>query len=190
MSRAFTKFTPAILLLALGSCGAGKPPNSQNHGRGSVDSATLAELAIGSDSFKNGQPIPVSYTCDGKGDTPLLHWGDPPGGTQSLALVVDDPDAPNGTFHHWGVFDIPSTARSIGGIQHEGTEVRNDFGSIGYKGPCPPKGHGSHHYHFKLYALDVAKLGLSSNSKVSDVEKQALSHAIAKGELIGTYERR
>jgi Raf kinase inhibitor-like YbhB/YbcL family protein len=88
------------------------------------------------------------------------------------------------------VYDIPSTARSLGGTQWIGTEVTNDFGKFGYGGPCPPKGHGPHHYHFKLFALDVDKLDIAAGAKVADVENAAARHAIAKGELIGTYERR
>ena len=91
---------------------------------------------------------------------------------------------------HWGVFDIPPSARSIGGGERIGTEVENDFGKPGYDGPCPPRGHGPHHYHFKLFALDVGSLGLGAGSHVSDVEQEAERHALAKGELIGTYERR
>ena len=108
-------------------------------------------------SDQNGQPIPVRYTCDGENQSPPLSWGDPPQGTKSFALVIDDPDAPNGTFRHWGVFDIPASTRSIDGRQRVGTEVTNDFGKAGYGGPCPPKGHGPHHYHLKLFALDVDK---------------------------------
>ncbi len=154
-----------------------------------MENATLAKLTLTSDAFRNGQPIPVEYTCDGADQTPVLHWSDPPQGTKSFALVIDDPDAPSGTFRHWGVFDIPPSVRSIGGGQHAGTEVSNDFGKPGYGGPCPPKGHGPHHYHFKLFALDTDKLGLSPNAKVADVERTALQHAIAQGELVGTYER-
>jgi Raf kinase inhibitor-like YbhB/YbcL family protein len=88
------------------------------------------------------------------------------------------------------VFDIPATARSMGGGQRIGTEVRNDKGSIGYTGPCPPPGHGPHHYHFKLFALDVNALGIGADSTVADVENAASKHAIAEGELIGTYERK
>jgi Raf kinase inhibitor-like YbhB/YbcL family protein len=105
-------------------------------------------------------------------------------------LVIDDPDAPSGTFRHWGVYDIPASARSIGGGQRIGTEVGNDFGKTGYGGPCPPKGHGPHHYHFKLFALDVDKLDLAPGAKVVDVENAARRQAIAEGELIGTYERK
>jgi hypothetical protein len=155
-----------------------------------VENATVAKLTLTSDAFQNGQPIPAQYTCDGANQAPALKWDETPQGTRSFALVVDDPDAPNGTFRHWGVHDIPASARSIGGSQHVGTEVTNDFGNPRYGGPCPPKGHGPHHYHFKLFALDADRLNLGANAKVVDVENAAQQHAIAQGELIGTYERR
>jgi Raf kinase inhibitor-like YbhB/YbcL family protein len=155
-----------------------------------VENATLAKLELTSDAFQNGKPIPTQYTCDGADQTPTLHWSDPPSGTKSFALVIDDPDAPSGTFRHWGLFDIPASARSIGAGGRAGTEVINDFGKPGYGGPCPPKGHGVHHYHFKLFALNVERLNIPSGAKVVDVEKAAREHAIAEGEIVGTYERR
>jgi Raf kinase inhibitor-like YbhB/YbcL family protein len=155
-----------------------------------MDNATLASLSLSSDAFQNGGPIPTQFTCDGADQTPSLHWGEPPAGTKSFALVIDDPDAPGGTFRHWGVFDIPASARSIGGGARVGTAVANDFGKPGYGGPCPPKGHGPHHYHFKLFALDTDQLGVPPNAKVVDVENAASKHAVAQGELIGTYERK
>jgi Raf kinase inhibitor-like YbhB/YbcL family protein len=182
------RITPAIALVALASCGASKHESTQ--GAAAVENAALTKLQLTSDAFANGQPIPAQYTCDGADQTPVLHWGEPPEGTKSFALVIDDPDAPSGTFRHWGVFDIPPSARSIGGDARIGTEVSNDFGKPGYGGPCPPKGNGPHHYHFKLFALDVASLGLKVQSHVSDVEQEAGKHSVAKGELVGTYERR
>lgn len=155
-----------------------------------MENATVAKLDLTSDAFKDGQAIPVQYTCDGAGETPVLHWGEPPPGTKSFALVIEDPDAPSGIFHHWGVYDIHSSIRSIGGSQRIGTEVANDFGKPGYGGPCPPKGHGPHHYHFKLFALNVDRLGISPGARVVDVENAAKQHAVAEGELMGTYERR
>jgi hypothetical protein len=178
-----------MLLIALASCGADRSPNQTQGGR-NVENATLTKLELTSSAFRNGQPIPTQFTCDGADQTPELRWSDPPAITKSFALVIDDPDAPSGTFRHWGVFDIPASARSIGGGQRIGTEVSNDFGKAGYGGPCPPKGHGPHHYHFKLFALDTDKLGLSPSAKVADVENAARQHAIAMGEIVGTYERR
>jgi Raf kinase inhibitor-like YbhB/YbcL family protein len=181
---------PAILAVAVASCGANDRATNNLEGESAVENATLAKLSLTSDAFQDGQPIPVQFTCDGADQTPTLHWGDPPVGTKSFALVIDDPDAPSGTFRHWGVFDIPSSARSIGGGQKAGTEVSNDFGKPGYGGPCPPKGHGPHHYHFKLFALNIGSLGLNADAHVSDVEREAEKHVVGRAELVGTYERR
>jgi Raf kinase inhibitor-like YbhB/YbcL family protein len=190
MSRALANLSLVMALAALASCGASNRSTNKPNGASAVENATLAKLDLTSDAFQNGQPIPTQFTCDGADQTPALQWGEPPAGTRSFALVIDDPDAPSGTFRHWGVFDIPASARSLGGGQKAGTEVTNDFGKMGYGGPCPPKGHGPHHYHFKLFALDIERLDVAANAKVVDVENAATRHAIAEGELIGTYERR
>jgi Raf kinase inhibitor-like YbhB/YbcL family protein len=176
---------PAILI-GLASCSAQHQPKAA----AKVDQRRLAKLDLTSGAFADGQPIPARYGCDGAGEAPALHWGEPPRGTRSFALVVDDPDAPGGIFRHWGVFDIPASARSIGGGKTVGTEVTNDFGKAGYGAPCPPKGRGPHHYHFRLFALDTAKLGLTPAAKVAGVENAAAQHALAEGELVGTYERK
>jgi Raf kinase inhibitor-like YbhB/YbcL family protein len=169
------KLVPVMLLAALTSCGA-----AINH---------AARMSLTSGAFKDGQPIPAQFTCDGANQAPPLQWSEPPQGTKSFALVIDDPDAPSGTFRHWGVFDIAPSVRSIGGGQRAGTEATNDFGKPGYGGPCPPKGNGPHHYHFKTFALDVASLGRRPDAHVSDVEREAEKHAVGRAELIGTYER-
>ncbi|MGN6850670.1 MAG: YbhB/YbcL family Raf kinase inhibitor-like protein [Sphingomicrobium sp.] len=187
--RSLITAVPALALIALASCGSNNHANNQVNGDAAVENATLTKLNLASDAFKNGQPIPKQFTCDGADQTPVLRWGAPPEGTKSFALVIDDPDAPSGTFRHWGVFDIPASARSIGDGKRIGTEVMNDFGKPGYGGPCPPKGHGPHHYHFKLFALNTDKLGLSSSAKVIDVENATKAHTIGEGEIIGTYER-
>lgn len=180
---------PTMLFAALSSCGARNDAANPANGATGVENATFAQISLTSDAFKNGQPIPVRYTCDGPGETPRLNWGEPPRGTKSFAFVIDDPDAP-GTFRHWGVFDIPPSRRSIGGGQQAGTEATNDFGKPGYGGPCPPRGRGPHHYHFKLFALDVGGLGLKADAHVGDVEREAGKHAVGRAELIGTYQRR
>jgi Raf kinase inhibitor-like YbhB/YbcL family protein len=173
---------PALAIAALAGCSdtddrAGKtePP---------------ATLALTSAAFGDGQPIPAQYSCDGADRSPTLSWSDPPKRTKSFALTVDDPDAPGGLFRHWGAFDIPATARSIGEGQTLGVQAINDSGKSGYGGPCPPPGHGPHHYRFTLYALDVERLGLGADTKVERIESEARNHAVAKGELVGTYERR
>lgn len=179
-----------MLFVALASCGARNNATHEGNGGPAVEHATLAKLNMNSNAFKDGGPIPVDYTCDGADRTPVLRWGAPPPETKSFALVIDDPDAPSGTFRHWGVYDIPASARAIGGNQRVGTQVNNDFGKPGYGGPCPPKGHGPHHYHFKLFALNVDRLDVPAGAKVVDVENAAQRHAIAQGELVGTYERK
>ena len=172
-------------LIALAGCGAA--PDNQSQGGPIVDNATLATLDLTSTVFQNGQAIPAQYSCDGADQPPPLAWGEPPAGTKSFALVVDDPDAPNSTFRHWGAYNIPASARSLAGSFDEAV---NDFGKPGYGGPCPPKGHGPHHYHFKLFALDADRLDLAAGAKVVEVEQQAERHALGRAELIGLYERR
>jgi Raf kinase inhibitor-like YbhB/YbcL family protein len=184
------KIAPVIALAALASCGAGSQPANEAEGGAAVENATPTKLELASDAFRDGQAIPRQYSCDGADQSPPLRWGEPPAGTKSFALIVDDPDAPGGTFRHWGAFDIPAEARSLNAGQAAGAQAVNDFGKTGYGGPCPPKGHGVHHYHFKLFALGVDKLGLRAGAKVEDVEKAARRHAIGHAELIGTYERR
>ena len=181
---------PAVLIaIAVAGCGPASHAAEGNSSEGAGGSA-LPRLTLASEAFQEGQGIPVQYSCDGGNRSPSLRWSAPPARTKSFALVIDDPDAPSGMFRHWGVYDIPASARGIDAGQHVGTEVDNDAGKLGYTGPCPPKGNGAHHYHFKLFALDVERLGLRPNAKVADVEKAAAGHAIAQGELTGTYERK
>ena len=146
----------------------------------------MTNFTLTSEAFADGQPIPTIFTCDGADRPPPLEWDEPPEGTRSFALIVDDPDAPSGTFRHWGGYDIPAGARSPGGDFPQAT---NDFGKPGYGGPCPPKGHGPHHYRFKLLALDVDRLNLT-NPKVAQVEAEAEKHLLGRAQLTGTYERK
>jgi Raf kinase inhibitor-like YbhB/YbcL family protein len=176
--------------VALPSCEARNDATNQSNGRAAVENATLTKLQLTSTAFRDGQAIPTQYTCDGAGQSPPLAWGEPPPGTKSFALIVDDPDAPNGLFRHWGAYDIPASARSAAAGQSIGSQAINGFDKPGYGGPCPPKGHGPHYYHFKLYALGRDRLDVPSNAKVEEVENEAQKHAIAQGELIGTYERK
>jgi Raf kinase inhibitor-like YbhB/YbcL family protein len=184
------RLLPLLLVTAPIGCGAGNQPDNRTSGAGPMDNAALAKLDLTSGAFADGRPIPVEYSCDGANQSPALSWDEPPPGTKSFALVIDDPDAPSGTFRHWGVYDIPASARAIDAGQRIGTEVKNDKGTPGYTGPCPPPGHGVHHYHFKLFALDVDRLNLGTEARVADVETEAAKHAIAQVELVGTFERK
>ena len=187
--RRLLRCAAALALLASAGCGTSKQAPDETNGGATVDTATLTKLDLTSGAFQDGQPISVQYTCDGANQSPPLAWGDPPEGTRSFALAIDDPDAPSGTFRHWRGCRTPPNARSMAAGQQIGTQGTNDFGKLGYGGRCPPKGHGAHHYHFRLFALNVDKLGLGPQAKVKDVEAAAAGHAIAEGELVGTYQR-
>lgn len=146
----------------------------------------MKELTITSPAFESNKPIPSKYTCDGDNVNPLLNIKGIPEETKSLVLIVDDPDAPMGTWDHWIVWNIPPTNK-IEENSVPGTEGLNDFRKHFYGGPCPPS--GTHRYFFKIYALDT-KLDLNPNSRKKDVEKAMKNHILAKGELVGLYSRK
>lgn len=141
-------------------------------------------MKLTSNDFKEGDMIPREFTCQGDDFNPQLAWEDVPGGVKSFALIVDDPDAPMGTWVHWLVKDIPANVNEIKQNSIPGNQVENDFGKEGYGGPCPPT--GVHRYFFKLYALDIEKL--DANNK-RDFYAEAEKHAIAKAELVGKYQK-
>jgi len=145
----------------------------------------MEKLTITSSVFKNKGVIPAKYTCDGEDVNPPLSVEGVPEETESLVLIVDDPDAPMGMWDHWVVWDIPPT-KKIEENSVPGTEGLNDFGKHSYGGPCPPS--GTHRYFFKVYALDT-KLDLPSNSRKRNVEKAMEGHILTKGEIIGLYSR-
>lgn len=164
-------------------------------GCGAKSETEMAAFMLKSGAFADGSALPTEFTCDGADRSPPLQWSEPPAGTKGFALIVDDPDAPSGTFIHWGAFNISSTARELAagaGNQFEGTisQARNDFGNSGYGGACPPNGDGPHRYRFKLIALNVDRLEIPPDAKASVVEAQAERHLIARAELTATYERK
>lgn len=151
-------------------------------------------LTITSQAFEHGGVIPTRYTRDGENVSPPLDWHDAPPETRSFVVLVEDPDAPSGTFRHWAMYNIPSSETGLpeGASGQERSGMReggNGFGNIRYDGPQPPKGHGPHHYHFRLAALDVPQLALPASAKVEDIWTKALPHIIAEAELVGVYER-
>ena len=148
-----------------------------------------------SSAFGDQQPIPAKYTADGDDISPPLEWSNPPAGTKSFVLVVEDPDAPSGIFRHWGLYNIMGDrTRLPEGVGH-GVKTEdlgmgvNDFGEPRYRGPAPPEGHGTHHYHFKIAALDVEGLTQAPTAAVADIWQEARDHMIAQAELVGTYAR-
>jgi Raf kinase inhibitor-like YbhB/YbcL family protein len=148
----------------------------------------MAEFALESSAFQHGQPIPARYTCDGQDLSPPLRWVNVPGETRSLALLVDDPDAPRGVFTHWVAWALDPGAGGIGEGEGAPSEGRNDFGTVGYRGPCPPPGHGRHRYVFRLYALD-RDVDLEKGAGKADLERAIEGHVVTIAELAGTYER-
>jgi Raf kinase inhibitor-like YbhB/YbcL family protein len=150
-------------------------------------------LSISSPAFAAGQPIPTAFSCMGKGISPPLAWSGAPTGTRSFALIVDDPDAPAGTFVHWVIYNIPG---SSGGLPEsvsaaatlpDGTlQGSNSARRTGYSAPCPPS--GTHRYFFKLYALD-AVLDLASGASKEALLKAMQGHILAQGELMGTVTK-
>ena len=151
-------------------------------------------FSLQSSAFSQGADIPRKFTCDGHDLSPALTWSEPPVGTRSLALIADDPDAPVGVWVHWVLYDLPATVREL----HEGVakedvldngarQGRNDFGRIGYGGPCPPPGK-AHRYFFKLYALD-APTELKPGAAKAELVQAMKGHVLAEAELMGRYKR-
>src|SRR5687767_3428387 len=154
-------------------------------------------LMLSTNAFDHAGPIPAEYTCEGEDVSPPLAWGDPPPGTKSFALIVDDPDAPDPrapkrTWVHWVLYDLPADARALPRAARReqlptgAREGVNDWNRPGYGGPCPPI--GRHRYFFKLYALDRTLGDLGTPTK-KELEKAMQGHIVAQAELMGTYQR-
>lgn len=183
-------FWVLVLLTTLGlvtvlpvSCGAGEQPPEQEK-----------TLSITSTAFQEGGKIPDNYTSQGQDISPPLAWSEPPEGTQSFALIMDDLDAPGGTFTHWVIFNIPSNSRGLpeavsteDQLSDSTLQGKNDFGRIGYGGPSPPPG-PAHRYQFTLYALDRS-LDLTAGASKKQVLDAIQGHILARGELTGIYQR-
>jgi Raf kinase inhibitor-like YbhB/YbcL family protein len=147
-----------------------------------------------SSAFRQNQAIPKKYTCDGSDVSVSLNWDDPAHETKGFALIADDPDAPRGTWVHWVLYDLPADTRELAEdvpaketLDDGAKQGKNDFGKIGYGGPCPPPG-PAHHYHFKLYALDKM-VGLRPGATKQQVLDAMKGHVLAQAELVGTYKR-
>jgi Raf kinase inhibitor-like YbhB/YbcL family protein len=142
--------------------------------------------------FQDGGSIPKRYTGEGDDLSPALEWSGEPQGTQGFTLIVDDPDAPAGTWNHWLLWDISAHVHSLPEGFRPGTvgsSGKNDFGRPGYGGPCPPKGHGPHRYYFTLYAVDRPALGLPPAAKRAELDRALKNRVLAQTQYMGRYER-
>ncbi len=150
-------------------------------------------MKLTSTAFTNNSPIPARFTCKGDDLSPALTWTDPPAGTKSFALIMDDPDAPMGTWVHWVLFNLPTTSRGLPegvptapSLKEGGVQGRTSARSTGYHGPCPPS--GTHRYYFKLYALDIT-LALDSTADKAALLESMEGHILAQAELMGTFSK-
>ncbi len=148
----------------------------------------MSVLKISSSAFEHMGKIPARYTCDGEDMNPPLRIENLPEGTRSIALIMDDPDAPMGTWDHWVIWNISPESLTIdeNSLPLKAVEGKNSWGRIGYGGPCPPS--GTHRYFFKVFALD-SLLDLARGAGKKDLEEAMGSHILSKGELIGLYRR-
>jgi Raf kinase inhibitor-like YbhB/YbcL family protein len=146
-------------------------------------------------AFARNAPIPDQFARSGANVSPRVEWHGAPLDTRSFALVVEDPDAPRGTFRHWAAYDIPPDAAWLhegAGSNTQGAAIkmaRNDFGDARYDGPHPPPGHGVHHYRFRLFALDTPRLEVPDDADATQVLEAAIEHSLAEAENVGTFER-
>jgi Raf kinase inhibitor-like YbhB/YbcL family protein len=155
-------------------------------------------IEIKSDRFSPDGPIPTRFTADGANVSPPITWSGLPKGTKELALIVEDPDAPRAEpFVHWVVYRIPSEAPGLPdalppqsnlSTPNGAVQGVNSFGEIGYGGPAPPRGHGTHHYHFRLYALD-ARLNVEGGLDNKSLNVAMSGHVLGQADLVGTYAR-
>lgn len=145
-------------------------------------------------AFKDGERIGDRHTCEGANVSPPLNWSGAPAETRSFLLLCEDPDAPGRSFPHWAAYNIPADRQGlpegagVSGAQGFDQAV-NGFGKQAYGGPCPPRGHGTHHYHFRLHALKTARLKVAAGTSFRNLAEAARPHIIETAELIGTYSR-
>lgn len=179
----------AVLLVAIAGC-TGTPPEDGSESpttTGTDGQGELMEMKLTSDAFEEGEPIPETYSCEGQGVSPPLSWSGVPEEARSLVLVMDDPDAPSGTFDHWVLYGIPPGTTGLGEGESAGTAGVNSRGENGYAGPCPPQG-TTHTYRFRLYALDTA-LELGPGASKDDVMGAMEGHVLTDTELTGEFGR-
>lgn len=191
MKKLAILFVPILILMPLVlaslACGTQETPTPTENGGDSM------AFTLKSTAFGDGESIPRKYTCDGADISPPLEWSSVPESTRSFALIADDPDAPGGTWVHWVLYHIPSSARSLiesippdAKLSDGSMHGKNGWGNLGYAGPCPPS--GTHRYFFKLYALDTM-LNLGSGATKEQLVSAMKGHIIGQSELMGKYKR-
>ncbi len=185
--------TTALILLSVGLLVAGCRSRTDSPPSPSPGEARPG-LVLASPAFASGEPIPRKYTCDGDDVSPPLTWTNAPTATQAFALVMEDPDAPGGTWDHWVIFDIPGHASGLSQaippeprLPDGSIQGVNSWGQVGYGGPCPPEGRG-HRYFFRLYALDT-RLELGAEISAARLMEAMEGHVLAQAELMGVYRR-
>jgi len=176
----------ALVLAWIGGCQKGEDDSSAGGGGGK-------SIRVTSTAFADNQPIPLKYSKYGDNLSPPLAWSGVPDAAKELALIVEDPDAPDGSFAHWVLYKIPPTVRELPeGLKKfdllpgNWCQGKNDFGQIGYDGPQPPG--GTHHYYFRIYAVDQP-LGLQPGASKDQVMAAMKDHIVGRGEIMGTYTR-
>lgn len=181
------------ILLVLGLLFALPFLASCRHGQPAIASAAGATIALSSANLQDGH-VPKDFTCDGEDRSPPLSWNAAPAGTKAFALTVVDPDAPSGTFTHWVLYNLPANTHELpAGVPKQGEladaarQGRNDFGKVGYGGPCPPRG-APHRYVFTISALD-RELNLQAGATRAQLEEAMSGHVLARGELTARYGR-
>ena len=145
-------------------------------------------LTVSTTAFAPGETIPLQHTCSGADQSPPLTWTGAPSNTTSFAVIVDDPDAPGGTWVHWTTWNLPATTTGLPAGSSPGVQGITSWGSAGWKGPCPPKGSGAHRYFFRVYALDKV-LPLTASATRTELDRAMAGHILAQGEVMGKFWR-
>lgn len=184
-------FAVAIVFTLCVCCSCQRAPQDAQSSP-ETNGADRMMIKLSSSAFQDGDMIPALYTCDGSNVSPPLAWTNVPDKTKTLALVCDDPDAPNKTWVHWVIYNLPANTKELAAnistdatLTNGARQGTNDFKKIGYGGPCPPS--GTHRYYFKIYALN-AELNLSPGASKDDLLKAMYGHIIDQGQLMGRYQ--
>jgi Raf kinase inhibitor-like YbhB/YbcL family protein len=186
MKRVILLVTLLLLACVVSTCGQGEPAASPGTATGGAD------LQLTSNAFASGEPIPARYTCQGDDISPPVRWSNPPPGTETFVLFMDDPDG--GDWVHWSLYNLPGTTASLSEAVPPDPELpdgsrqgQNSWGKLGYGGPCPPS--GTHQYVFRLYALDTL-LDLEAGATKEALFKAVEGHVLAQTEIVGLYSKR